>query len=152
MNEPHFANKIISALIRVKTDMQAIMEPIFRSLDLGSLQAFILIGISKGTIVNISGIGKELGMNQGNASSLCKKMEKDGYLFRTRDNFDKRIVRLSLSPEGQQKVSQIWSILDQSNSFLEDIDPVKKESVLRGLNDLVEIVENIPPIINTRQT
>lgn len=143
MSDILFKRDIILAITRIKTSMKNVLDPIFSEADLSSLHAIILIGISLGAINNISGICKEIGMSPGNASNLCKRLEADGLIARTRDRSDERIVRITLTGEGKAKTEIIWSLLDVPLHYIDTAEESKKISILTGLSDLSELLENI---------
>jgi DNA-binding MarR family transcriptional regulator len=49
----------------------------------------------------------EIGLTSGNASSMCKKLEKAGFLMRNRDPNDERFVALTLTEQGEATMQKI---------------------------------------------
>ena len=80
-------------------------------------------------------------MGQANASSLCKKLEQGGYLTRSRDRADGRVVTLSLTPEGRAAAGRIQAKLNQ---FLELINALPAElrgDLMRGLQAATQMLD-----------
>lgn len=50
---------------------------------------------------NLSLLNKELGVGQANASTICKKMEKSGFITRVRASDDQRIVNFYLTEKAE---------------------------------------------------
>ena len=143
MSDIMFKREIILAMTRIKTSMKNVLDPIFNEADLSFLHAIILIGVSMGAITNISGICRETGMSPGNASNLCKRLETDGLLERTRDLDDERVVRITLTNEGKARTETIWALMDTPFQYIDAAEDSKKKSILVGLSDLSDLLENI---------
>jgi DNA-binding MarR family transcriptional regulator len=143
MSDILFKREIILAMTRIKTSMKNILDPIFGEADLSFLHGIILLGISMGAITNISGICRETGMSPGNASNLCKRLEADGLLARTRDLDDERVVRITLSSEGMARTEKIWTLMDTPLQYIDAAEDSKKKSILTGLSDLSDLLENM---------
>ncbi|MCI9052555.1 MAG: MarR family transcriptional regulator [Lachnospiraceae bacterium] len=122
---------------RVKEEVEANVEGI----GLTHLQLSILLNLKKGTITTVGKLSKELGISQGNASSICKKLEQMGYLKRKRNEQDERVVNLSLTEEGNH-------ILDLFGEECKKVmNPIlqrmSEESLQKFLLGLQEINENL---------
>lgn len=71
-------------------------------------------------------------MGQANASSLCKKLEREGYLTRARRCSDRRVVTVSLTPRGRETVERIQARLDHFLVLLNELPPGRKKELERG--------------------
>lgn len=56
--------------------------------------------------MTISALSERAQMGQANTSTLCKKLERSGYLTRTRGEQDERIVTLALTGDGRQALDR----------------------------------------------
>lgn len=149
MSDILFKQEIILAMTRIKTSMKNILDPIFSEAELNFLHAIILIGISQGAINNISGICRETGMSPGNASNLCKRLESGGLIARTRDLEDERVVRITLTSEGVSRIEKICELMDPPFQIINSASDAKKKSILVGLSDLSDLLENMYDHNNT---
>lgn len=103
-----FKSELWSNLYEVKIGLRKMVEPVLQSEGLSMVQAYILLRLSEGDIANISSLCKDIGINQGNVSSMCKLMEKTGLILRRRSQEDERIVTLSITEHGKQKLN-VWN-------------------------------------------
>lgn len=71
-------------------------------------------------------------IDQANASSLCKKLEQEGYLTRTRRASDRRVVILSLTPRGRETVERLQARLNHYLDLLNALPTDAKEELIRG--------------------
>lgn len=143
MSDIIFKREIIRSMTRIKTSMKNILDPIFGEADLSFLHGIILLGISMEAMTNISGICKETGMSPGNASNLCKRLEADGLIARMRDPDDERVVRITLTEEGRARTEKIWTLMDTPLQYIDAAEESKKKSILTGLSDLSDLLENM---------
>lgn len=68
------------------------------------LQLRLLMDISHKGSQTVGGAADSLGLAGANASMLCKKLEKAGFLSRFRDQRDERIVRLELTEKARSLI------------------------------------------------
>jgi MarR family transcriptional regulator, organic hydroperoxide resistance regulator len=136
-----FKSEMWSIMYQVKANMQKFIEPILQAEDLTMIQSYILFGISKGTVTNISSLCKELGINQGNVSTMCKQMEKAGLINRNRSNEDERIVTLSLTELGKNKIERLDSTPDELNTIFEQIPTEKLNTIINGMREFSELIK-----------
>ena len=55
----------------------------------------------------VGSLSRSIGVAGANASSACKRLERQGLLMRGRDPRDERVVRLALTPEGLRTVQAL---------------------------------------------
>ena len=106
--------KKIEYLSRSITDnIVLIFRPILDHYGITYLQYQILYQIKAYEPCPIGNLAKLVRMENGNTSATCKKLEMAGLLIRSRSEKDERVVNLSLTPQGNQMVSDISATLDQ---------------------------------------
>ena len=138
MNEDESIS-ILAVFQTLKAKTARLLEPIVQAEGLTSLQAHVLLQLSRGeaTVGDVSGAAC---MGQANASSLCKKLEQEGYLTRRRKCPDRRVVTLSLTPKGQEALAHI---LQKLNRYLELVNARPKsdqEELIRGLRAIDQML------------
>ena len=123
---------LLTVFQTLKTKTARLLEPIVQAEGLTPLQASVLLQLVQKDAA-VGDISEVTCMGQANASSLCKKLEQGGYLTRSRDRADGRVVTLSLTPEGRAAAGRIQAKLNQ---FLELINALPAElrgDLMRGL-------------------
>ena len=131
---------LLTVFQTLKTKTARLLEPIVQAEGLTPLQASVLLQLVQKDAA-VGDISEVTCMGQANASSLCKKLEQGGYLTRSRDRADGRVVTLSLTPEGRAAAGRIHAKLNQ---FLELINALPAElrgDLMRGLQAATQMLD-----------
>ena len=99
-----FLKKELWDLLRTIQDSKDIVIcPIAKAHNMTPLQLRLLMEINAAEEdLSLSRLSKVLEMNNGNVSTLCKKMEQRGFLTRERRLDDERYIALKISPDGKR--------------------------------------------------
>jgi len=130
MNEDdRFSVLAIFQTLKAKTSR--LLDPVVQSEGLTLLQACVLGHLYQqdAAVGDISGLAV---IDQANASSLCKKLEQEGYLTRTRRASDRRVVILSLTPKGREAAQRLSTQFDHYLELLNALPNDAKEELVRG--------------------
>ncbi|MBS4916470.1 MAG: winged helix-turn-helix transcriptional regulator [Clostridiales bacterium] len=138
-----FREQVLRDIQLTKTYMEKTMDPVVQSEGLTVLQALVLLGLEQGTVDNVSSLCHATGMGQANASTLCKKMEREGFLLRVRGKEDARVVTLQLADRGRNALSRMKEKFQAYDVVLQTIPPEKFDAVLGGIAAAQEILRRI---------
>jgi len=87
-------------------------------------------------------IARKSGVSAQSTSELTVALEKKGYILRTPDQKNPRILRMSLTRDGVELLAEIDSIIDKlEDELFSSITPTEV-SILRS--SLVALLETIP--------
>ncbi len=136
-----FKLEMWSIMYQIKIGMQKFTEPIVQAEGLSMFQTYILIGISEGTVTNIGSLCKDSCINQGNVSTMCKQMEKEGLIKRNRSSEDERVVTLSLTEAGENKIQSLRNRADQLDTIFQQIPEEKLETIVKGMHEFSELLK-----------
>jgi DNA-binding MarR family transcriptional regulator len=125
----------------LKTEMFKAWAPVLQSLGLTEIQAAILIEIESGNSCTVGQLAERLNANQGNFSSLCKKMEQMGLIVRSRSREDERVVTPELTSLGKEKAREIHDALDKM--FRTNATPEQTEIIIRGYEEALNLFKKI---------
>jgi DNA-binding MarR family transcriptional regulator len=89
------------------TNFETAYKPIVEIHGLTTLQSRVLIAINEFEEPTVGNVSKIIDMSSPNASNLCKKLERDGFIRRTRSSRDERVVVLKLTEKGEKTLHQI---------------------------------------------
>ncbi len=122
---------VLAILQTLKAKTSRLLDPVVQSEGLTLLQACVLGHLYQqdAAVGDISGLAV---IDQANASSLCKKLEQEGYLTRTRRASDRRVVILSLTPRGRETVERLQARLNHYLDLLNALPTDAKEELIRG--------------------
>ena len=137
--------EICKALHALRANFSRVFGPLARTEGLTMMQFFLLNGIDRGEIENINSVCRILEMAQGNASTLCKKLETDGFLRRERSVNDERIVTLSLTPQGKAAIQRLQMVFQQYGAELMRRAPEKVSSLHEGIIAANELLSLLNP-------
>ena len=142
------ALETMEELIRMKTGIDHLMFPLTQRFSITPMQATALYIIKKTPHATVSSIFKKLDLNQGNVSSMCKKLEADGFIVKNKCPSDERRHYLSLTEKGCDTLSGIEHlfIYDEANCWL-----TKKEieDAVNGLAALKHAAQKVSEKLNT---
>ena len=122
---------ILTVFQTLKTKTARLLEPVVQAEGLTPLQANILLHLARQDAA-VGDISEVTCMGQANASSLCKKLERGGFLTRSRSASDGRVVTLSLTPEGRETVQRIQTRLDCYWELFNALPDSTREELHRG--------------------
>lgn len=136
-----FSTQIVRYLFRLKTSIEEIILPVVQPYGLTILSTAILLIIDCQKNITIGGVNHFLKINQGNLSTMCKKLEKKGFLSRIRDKEDERVVLLTLTKYGQETITKIEKELLEIESYILNIPKEEVLSAKNGLKEFIELLE-----------
>ena len=143
MNDLDLKKNIWEILHTVKTRMEKLMAPIAQEEGLTPLQIFILLVIQKRRITSVGELIRITGINQGNASTICKKLENSGFIQRKRNSEDERVVSLLITEKGNQALFRINQKMDKLIELLDDYPTDKLISVYKGFYEFDAILKQL---------
>lgn len=95
---------------RAKNMLAHGVEQEVSSLDITQAQASCLMMLATGRASTVTDLGRELNTDMGSVTRLLSRMEKRGLIERRRRDADRRVVDLSVTPQGQELVRQLPAI------------------------------------------
>ncbi|PVY80913.1 MarR family transcriptional regulator [Cupriavidus alkaliphilus] len=95
---------------RAKNMLAHGVEQEVSSLDITQAQASCLMMLATGRASTVTDLGRELNTDMGSVTRLLSRMEKRGLIERRRRDADRRVVDLSVTPQGQKLVQQLPAI------------------------------------------
>ena len=122
---------VLTMFQTLKAKTSRLLDPVVQSEGLTLLQACVL-GHLYWQDAAVGDISELAVMDQANASSLCKKMEREGFLTRTRQEKDRRVVILSLTDKGRAAAERLQQQLNCLLELLNALPNDAKEELVRG--------------------
>jgi MarR family transcriptional regulator, organic hydroperoxide resistance regulator len=111
--------------------------------DISTAIGFVLINIDLKEGTPATKIGPMMGMEIHSLSRMLKKMEGRGLIIKRGDPNDRRILRIFLTPLGEQKREISRKTIIHFNDRVKEIIPEKKlTGFLEVLNNITRLIEN----------
>ncbi len=98
---------------------EKVLEPYAQKQGLTFLQSRVLMGIRHGKFTTVGGMADHAALFQGNASTLCKRLEQQGFLRRERNAADERVVNLFLTDKGLEATESIARYMEKLDLYIE---------------------------------
>lgn len=141
MDVLEFKKQLVDLLRDVSINMDSVFFPIVNKYDLTIIQTQILRQIYDNKNHSIGSLAKIMNIQSGNTSSMCKQLEKKGFLQRNRDKSDERVVNIALTDKGLSTINEIDNILKQKySSILSNENPENLVAIIVGLQNLKDLL------------
>lgn len=109
-----FKSMIWDLTRQISDEMDELFRPLSARYGLTQMQVRVLMELwATSESQTVGNLSKKLGVNNGNMSATCKKLEQEGFLSRFRDTQDERVVQIALSDKGKETVQEIDQIANQ---------------------------------------
>jgi DNA-binding MarR family transcriptional regulator len=141
MNSGEFKQKMWMLIHSTKKNFFKLIDPIIQKEGLTPLQAFILFSIKCSNITNVGSICRDLNINQGNVSTMCKKLEKAGFVRRSRTSDDERIVSVTLTEQGLGVLAKLDKEFNLHSEKMSVIPDEKFDIIINGFEELDALIK-----------
>jgi DNA-binding MarR family transcriptional regulator len=136
-----FKKQLIELTRDVSVNIGTTFLPIVSKYDLTLIQAQILREVNDNKNLSIGSLAKIMNIQSGNTSSMCKQLEKKGYLQRQRDKSDERVVKITLTDKGISTIDEINDIIKEKySSILSDESSNDLHDIISGLQNLKDLL------------
>lgn len=131
---------ILAVVQTLKAKTARLLDPVVQAEGLTPVQARVLLQLSCRD-TTVGDISERTGMGQANTSSLCKKLEREGFLSRRRSCPDRRVVTLSLTPKGREAIAHLQRRLDRYLELLSARPQEEQAELIRGLRAVEQTLD-----------
>lgn len=138
-----FSLETLKSFMQLRTSINQLTQKLSKSQKLSHGAMVILFHVAYLSCPTVGSISKTLRFNQGNVSSLCKKLEEDGFLTRSKAPEDARVVILQLTPKGWEVLRGVWNDLKQMDRILHDMPREERRQALEGFHTFVAFIEQV---------
>lgn len=140
-----FLKKEIWDLMRtIQVSKDTVMCPVAKDYCITPLQLRILMEIKLSENLSLNRLAKMMDMNNGNVSTICKKLEQQGYLTRERRADDERFITLKLTPNGQAILQKMEQDIESKYCLLmEGVSEERLERISAGIKELQLLIEEM---------
>jgi len=107
MNTSEFKFMLWDNTRKINEEMNAALNAWGAQYELSALQLRILMDIYKSGPESVGCLASNVAIAGTNISTMCKKLERLGYLARTRDRSDERIVQIELTGRGAEIMKEL---------------------------------------------
>jgi DNA-binding MarR family transcriptional regulator len=95
-------NQLCFPLYAASREILRKYTPFLKELDLTYTQYIVMMVMWESKKLTVGDLGKKLFLDTGTLSPLLKAMEQKGLLTRTREKGDERVVKVEITPAGEE--------------------------------------------------
>ena len=99
--------------------------------------AFILLNISTSEGTPATKIAPLMGLESRSLTRALKNLEEKGYIYKEKDAFDKRSVRIFLTEKGKEKKGKAIDTVKTFNQFVRERVPEEKLNTFFQVSSLI---------------
>lgn len=135
--QTEFKFTVGTLLHSTSAQMESYMRQFYEAFGLTTPQAMVLLHLHRCGRGKISEVACNLHMTNSNLSSICRRLERDGLISRTRDTQDQRIVWITLTETCRDHLCRLEKKIDEQYlNNLASVSPEDREIILAGLTKL----------------
>ena len=135
MHDFIFDEAWVSLFKKVYSKLQKYMDSIYQPYGLTSVQVEVLLLLAANGDQTVTELSEGLGVTKSNLSTLCKRMEKSGFVKRKRSKQDERVVVISMTDLARSSIQEFLEQKDQATSNM-SLSEEDKKVILDGLHRL----------------
>ena len=130
-------NQLCFPLYAAARQVVNMYTPYLKPLGLTYTQYLVFLVLGEYGEMKVSEIGGELLLDNGTLSPMLKKLEKEGFIVRTRSSEDERIVMISLTDKGAELYESLADIPEKVGSCV-CMNKEKAETLYTLLYELLD--------------
>lgn len=141
-----FKNIVFDYTRKINENINSVFSPAIENYGLTMMQTRILMELYNCETHTIGSLAESICSAGANISAMCKKLEGQGYIERTRNRKDERVVFVVLTEQGKETVLKIENLFSERISeCLEDKQKTLEDIILglQKLNELLIKIRNI---------
>ncbi len=139
-----FKYQLCDSSRKINEVINALLSRLGASYGLSAMQVRILMEIENNGTMTVGNIANRVMIAGTNISTMCKKLEQLGFIKRSRDELDERIVRIELTELGIRATRAIDKSFDEKILKALGTNPEKScKSVLEAVEALDDLLNKI---------
>ncbi len=131
------SNQLCFPLYAAARNIINVYTPVLKKLGITYTQYLVFLVLWEEDEIPVGDICQKLMLDSGTLSPLLKKMQKSGYIERTRSEIDDRVVVISLTKEGKDMMERAKDVPKEVGGCIK-ISPEKAKMLYEILYELLE--------------
>jgi len=135
--------ELFEAMSKCKRLMHQSFSAITKDLEATMIQAQALRFIKENPDATVGELARQLHISMSSTAQLTDRLGKHSWIKRSGDRKDRRIVRLSLTPSGEEELSGFYEqMVERMGDFYGNIPVKDVKDLLRIHNKLIDAAES----------
>lgn len=106
-------------------------------------QYVAMVALSELREATMGQLAKRLRVTMGASTNIVDRLVRAGYVMRTRDTRDRRVVRVKLEPKGSKALREIEdSATSLMAGVMAEVDPERRRQFIEQYTRMVEVAES----------
>lgn len=143
MPTQQYLTKLCKSFYEFKYALYKVIDSLCREEGITNMQAMMLFMIKSEKAISVGALSGIFNMTHSNASALCKKLERDGLVCRTRSKTDERTVLITLGERGEEVLSRMLKNGAGISDSLGEIPQDRLDTIIETLNEATHMLSNI---------
>ena len=94
--------------------------------------------------IEMSALSKKIGIDNSTATRLVRGLEKKGWVNRRTANYDKRVIQVALTQDGDEIQTQLEQQFDSLGAAIEkEVDPLDRNEMIEYVSSLHWILSKL---------
>lgn len=142
MEEIHNSIKVLKVLKQIMDMMKQNMRHHFKKMNITGPQGMLMGILLHYGEMKISDLSDKLGLSNSTVSGIIDRLEKQGFVERTRSAEDRRVVYVSVTSEYKKIAQENFNEIEKKfEDMLNKATPEELNVIFEGLNTLKEVME-----------
>lgn len=116
-------------------------KSMYQEFDMNRSSAGVLFTLHQRKTMSQKELAEQLNVTAPSITSLIQKMEKSGYITRRPDDYDQRVMRLSLTEKGESCIQSVKDVADRMEQILLEGMNLEEKLLFRRL--MLQVNENL---------
>jgi len=135
-------SEIMQSLRRIFKAIQDYSHEVSDKFGITGPQLWVLKTISQNENLSLSNLSKRMYLHPSTITGLMDRLEKKGYVARNRDQVDRRVISVQLTPKGKSLIRKAPNPVQGKMIYgLRNLNREELDSIYHSFQKLVEIME-----------
>lgn len=135
-------SEIMQSLRRIFKAIQDYSHEVSDKFGITGPQLWVLKTISQNENLSLSDLSKRMYLHPSTITGLIDRLEKKGYVARNRDQVDRRVISVQLTPKGKSLTRKAPNPVQGKMIYgLRNLNREELDSIYHSFQKLVEIME-----------
>jgi DNA-binding MarR family transcriptional regulator len=141
------SDQLVEDLLSLWRVLRQTTHPVRRG-EITPEQFWLLRYLHQNGPASVGEVAEALGVSQSSATTACQRLEKAGLATRARDAADERVVRVALTPLGQEQI-EAWRRAKREalTDLLEPLTADERAELQRLMHKALNAVDERAPVL-----
>lgn len=146
MAEPNAVDEVYELISRAMYSALLGSAEVWAKLNITMPQLKVLMLLGLHGSAPVSWLAARMNVSPPNVTGILDRLEHQGWVRRTNDPHDRRVVRVMLTPAGEKLLQDLQAAGNERvRSSLNEMQPEERTALRKGLAALLDKAEGAPP-------